>query len=123
MRIERSITTVSWIPSDMLEGMGKIATRMKLAHHDPPPPDALGTDTRAAIEHLRVADRFRFANELRAFVEVDDEGKITDCGYCGSGVIGATTIGQGSITIPAVKMPDRTSVPEVGPTSATFTQT
>ena len=44
MRIERSITTVSWIPSDLLEGMGKIATRMKMAHHDPPPPDPLGPD-------------------------------------------------------------------------------
>ena len=125
MRIERSITTVSWIPSDMLEGMGKIATRMKLAHHDPPPPDALGADTRAAIEQLRVADGFRFANELRAFIEVDDDGKIVDSGYCGSGVIGATTVGQGtgSITIPAVKLADRTSSPEIGPTSATFTQT
>jgi hypothetical protein len=53
MRIERSINTVSWIPSDLLEGMGKIATRMKLAHHDPPPPDTLGADTGAAIEELR----------------------------------------------------------------------
>ena len=44
MRIERSITTVSWIPSDLLEGMGKIATRMKMAHHDPPPPDSLGVE-------------------------------------------------------------------------------
>ena len=115
MRIERSITTVSWIPSDLLEGMGKMATRMKLAHHDPPPPDALGTDTSAAIEQLRLADRFRFANQLRAYIEVDDDGRITDCGYCGGGVIGATTIGHGvgSITIPAVKLPDRQSDPEV----------
>jgi hypothetical protein len=82
MRIERSITTVSWIPSDLLEGMGKIATRMKLAHHDPPPPDSLGADTSATIEELREADRFRFANDLRAYIEVDDEGHITDCGYC-----------------------------------------
>ena len=41
MRIERSITTISWSPSDLLEGMGKVATRMKMAHHDPPPPDSL----------------------------------------------------------------------------------
>jgi hypothetical protein len=125
MRIERSITTVSWIPSDLLEGMGKMATRMKLAHHDPPPPDVLGTDTSAAIEQLRLADRFRFANELRAYIDVDDSGRITDCGYCGSGVIGATTIGHGvsSITIPAVKLPDRQSDPEVTGTAATFTQT
>lgn len=125
MRIERSINTVSWIPSDLLEGMGKIATRMKMGHHDPPPPDSLGADVPAAIEELRVADRFRFANELRAFIEVDATGTITDCGYCGGGVIGATTIGLGvgSITIPAVKLNDKCSTPEVGATSAKFTQT
>jgi Cyclic nucleotide-binding domain len=124
MRIERSINTVSWIPSDLMEGMGKMATRMKLAHHDPPPPDSLGADTASAIEQLRLADGFRFANQLRAFIEVDDDGNITDCGYCGSGVIGATTIGQGvgSITIPAVQLPDRQSDPEITGTAVKFTQ-
>ncbi len=124
MRIERSVTTVSWIPSDLLEGMGKIATRMKLAHHDPPPPDSLGADTAAAIEALRAADRFRFANQLRAFIDVDDDGNIKHYGYCGGGMIGATTIGLGvgSITIPAVKLPDRCGEPEVKATSMTFTQ-
>ena len=124
MRIERSITTVSWIPSDLLEGMGKMATRMKLAHHDPPPPDSLGTDPHRVIEELREADRFRFANELRAYIDVDDDGKITDCGYCGGGMIGATTIGLGvgSITIPAVKLPDHCSDPVVTATAVTFTQ-
>ncbi|MEQ1873404.1 MAG: cyclic nucleotide-binding domain-containing protein [Ilumatobacteraceae bacterium] len=125
MRIERSINTVSWIPSDLLEGMGKIATRMKMAHHDPPPPDSLGSDVPSAIEALRVADGFRFANQLRAFIEVDDAGKITDCGYCGGGQIGATTVGLGvtSITIPAVKFDDRQAEPEVGAKSVKFTQT
>ncbi len=124
MRIERSVTTVSWIPSDLLEGMGKIATRMGLAHHDPPPPDSLGADTKAMIEELRDADRFRFANELRAYIEIDEDGTITDFGYCGGGMIGATTIGLGvgSITIPAVKLPDRCSEPVVTSTSVTFTQ-
>jgi hypothetical protein len=125
MRIEKSINTVSWIPSDLLEGMGKIATRMKMAHHDQPPPDSLGADIPAAIEELRVADRFRFANQLRAYIEVDGAGKITDYGYSGGGVIGATTVGLGvgSITIPAVKLDDKCSEPEVGPTSVKFTQT
>lgn len=124
MRIERSITTVSWIPSDLLEGMGKVATRMKLAHHDPPPPDSLGADVHAAIEDLRVADRFRFANELRAYVEVDD-GLITGFGYCGGGQIGATTVGLGvtSITVPATPLPDLRGEPEVTATSVRFTQT
>ena len=124
MRIERSITTVSWIPSDLLEGMGKMATRMKLAHHDPPPPDSLGSDPHQMIEELRLSDRFRFANELRAFIDVDDDGTITDFGYCGGGMIGATTIGLGvgSITIPAVKLADRCNEPVVAATAVTFSQ-
>ena len=124
MRIERSVTTVSWIPSDLLEGMGKMATRMKLAHHDPPPPDSLGSDPHQMIEELRLSDRFRFANELRAFIEVDDGGTITDFGYCGGGMIGATTIGLGvgSITIPAVKLADRCNEPVVAATAVTFSQ-
>ena len=125
MRIERSITTVSWIPSDLLEGMGKVATRMKMAHHDPPPPDPLGSDIPAAIEELRVNDRFRFANQLRAYIEVDGAGTITDFGYCGGGVIGATTVGLGvgSITVPAVQLNDLQAEPEVSGSSVKFTQT
>jgi hypothetical protein len=80
MRIERSISTVSWIPSDLLEGMGKMATRMKMAHHDPPPPDSLAGAVSASLEELRASDRFRFANELRAFIDVDDDGTITGFG-------------------------------------------
>ncbi len=125
MRIERSITTVSWIPSDLLEGMGKIATRMKMAHHDPPPPDPLGADIPEAIEELRVNDRFRFANHLRAYVDVDDSGEITGCGYCGGGEIGGTTVGLGvgSITIPATKLHDLQAEPDTTETSVRFTQT
>ncbi len=115
MRIERSITTVSWIPSDLLEGMGKIATRMKMAHHDPPPPHQLGDDVPAAVEELRADDRFRFANQLRAFVDVDELGDIIGSGYCGGGVIGGTTVGLGvgSITIPAIKLHDLQGEPEM----------
>ena len=125
MRIERSVTTVSWIPSDLLEGMGKMATRMKMAHHDPPPPDSLGKDVPAAIDELRVNDRFRFANELRAYIEIDDHGGIIGHGYCGGGVIGATTVGLGigSISIPAVQLDDLQREPEVGDTWVRFTQT
>ena len=67
MRIEPASPSVSWIPSDLIEGMGKMATRMKLAHHDPPPPDALGAEScRSHSLELRADDRFRFANHLRA---------------------------------------------------------
>ena len=125
MRIERTIATISWIPSDLLEGIGKAATRMKITHHDPPPPDSLGLDLRAALDELRAADGFRFANELRAFIDVDDDGNITGFGHRGSGVMGATTVGLGvgSITVPAVSMPDLRAEPDVSPTSVRFTQT
>jgi hypothetical protein len=125
MRIERSITTVSWIPSDLLEGMGKIATRMKMAHHDPPPPDVIGGDPEASLVEMRDDDRFRFANRLSAYIDIDDAGRITGHGYTGGGMIGATTVGLGvgSITIPAVKLPDRFADPEVGDGSVRFTQT
>ena len=105
--------------------MGKIATRMKVAHHDPPPPDQLGGDVPATIEQLRVGDKFRFANQLRAFVEIDDHGTIIDAGYCGGGLIGGTTveIGVGSITIPAIKLHDLQAEPQLSDTSATFRQT
>ncbi len=124
MRIERSVTTVSWIPSDLLEGMGRAATRMKLAHHDPPPPDHLGADVSAAIEELRVADRFRFVNELRAFVEVDD-GAVVDAGYCGGGVMGGTTVGLGvgSVTFAATSLPDLQMEPEQSGSAVRFRQT
>lgn len=126
MRIERSITTVSWIPSDLLEGMGKMATRMKLAHHDPPPPDTLGGDVVDALNTLRGEDRFRFANHLRAYIEVGESGKVTAAGYTGAGMIGATTVGLGvgSITIPAVKLPDLVADPEqLADGSVRFSQT
>ncbi len=125
MHIEHTVASVSWIPSDLLEGMGKAATRMKLAHHDPPPPDQLGDDVHATLEQLRASDGFRFANELRAYIEVDDDGTITDFGYTGGGLMGATTVGLGvgSITVPAVSLPDLQSEPEVTATGVRFTQT
>ena len=125
MRIESSITTLSWIPSDLLEGMGRMAERMKMAHHDPPPPDRLGPDVPAAVEELRSVDRFRFANQLRAYIDVED-GAITGYGYQGGGgSIGATTVqlGIGSITVPATPLPDLQVEPEVTPSAVTFIQT
>ena len=96
MRIERSINTVSWIPSDLMEGMGKMATRMKLAHHDPPPPDSLGDDTaRGDRGSLRMRDGFVSPTSCGRTSTWTTTARITDCGYCGGGVIGATTIGHG----------------------------
>ena len=81
MRHERTITSISWIPSEAVSGMAKLGTKMGVAHYDLPPPDHIGTD-RCDLDELRPPDRFRFANQLRAWIEVED-GQIVDHGYAG----------------------------------------
>ena len=91
-----------------------------LAHYDPPPPAEL-----ADIEALRDADRFRFANVLEAWVDVDRSGTIVDCGYCGGGMMGSTTVKLGPLarTFEAVGLPDIQRSPERGKDFVRFVQT
>jgi hypothetical protein len=118
-RVESSVTAISWIPSEAIEGLSKIPFEFGLTHYDEPPPDQLED-----LEELRKSDRFREANELRAFVEVED-GRIVGHGHLGQGHIGATTvrIGPAAIRFPAVHLPDLRPDPEVGPASVRFVQT
>jgi hypothetical protein len=118
-RHESSVIAVSWIPSEAIEGLSKIPFEMGVTHYDQPPPDRLDD-----LEELRKTDRFREANELRAYIDVDD-GRIVGYGYLGGGHIGATTVrlGPASIRFPAVHLPDIQQAPEIGPTSVRFVQT
>src|ERR687887_2776151 len=75
MRIESSVTSLTWIPSEAIEGMPKLPFELGLTHYDDPPPDRL-VDLDAMHEH----DMFRQANELKAFIEVED-GEILGQGY------------------------------------------
>jgi hypothetical protein len=77
MRIESSVTAISWIPSEAIEGMPKIPFEMGIGHYDEPPPDKIG---QGELERLRDEDRFREANDLRAWIEVED-GKIVGHGH------------------------------------------
>ena len=89
-----------------------------VAHYDDPPPDAI--DDLAA---LRDADRFRFANRLAAWIEVDD-GRITGAGYEGGGMIGATSLNLGkTVTFAGVAYPDIQAEPEIGASTVRFVQT
>ncbi len=119
MRFESSVTSVSWIPSEAIAGMTKLPFELGVAHYDPPPPDEI-TD----LDELRRADRFRFANELRGWAEVQD-GRIVDSGQDGSGHIGSTTmrLGGRSLLFPAVAFPDIRPAPEVTEDSVRFVQT
>jgi hypothetical protein len=102
-----------------MSGPLRVPVDLGLGHYDDPLPDHVDD-----IEAMRAADRFRFANELRAWIEVED-GRVVDAGYSGGGHMGATTmsLGVGSITIPAVEFPDIKAEPVITATSATFVQT
>jgi Cyclic nucleotide-binding domain len=120
MRHQSSITSLSWIPSEAVEGSTRVAFETGLAHYDPPPPETF-TD----LEELRAADRFRFANVLQAWVEVDGAGRIKDYGYAGGGLMGATTVKLGPLTrtFEAVGLPDIQRKPARGADSVRFVQT
>lgn len=121
MRKESSVTSLSWIPSEAVQGVkyAKATFDMGLTHYDSPPPETIKD-----LEKLRIQDRFRFANELRAWVEVEDE-KIASYGYSGKGHIGSTTLrlGPAGVTVPAVPLPDLQREPEVKDGSVRFVQT
>ena len=62
-RIEGSVTAISWIPSEAIEGLPK-PFELGVGHYDEPPPDRLEPGDLG--RRLRDADRFREANELSA---------------------------------------------------------
>jgi hypothetical protein len=111
MRYESCVTSLSWIPSEAVTGKTRAFFDAGFTHYDEPPPAVLGD-----IEELRTADRFRFANLLRAWIDVDGSGQITAGGYGGGGLMGATTVRLGSLsrTFQAVALPDLQHEPERG---------
>jgi len=121
MRIESSVTAISWIPSDAVEGMPKLPFELGVARYDEPPPDRLEAGD---VERLRAEDRFREANHLAAWIEVED-GKIVGHGYEGTGLVGSTTLSLGitDITIPGVAFEVLRTEPEEQGDGVRFVQT
>jgi Cyclic nucleotide-binding domain len=120
VRHTSSITSLSWIPSEAVEGSQRLAFDAGMAHYDDPPPEVVD-DLRA----LRDADRFRFANVLKAWVEVDGKGRICGYGQDGGGLMGATTVKVGPVarTFEAIGLPDIALKPVEGEGRVRFTQT
>jgi hypothetical protein len=120
VRIESSVTSVSWIPREAIEGMVKLPFELGVAHYDLPPPDRLDD-----LQALIASSAIRFANELRAFIEVDDDGRVTGSGYLGQGHMGHTRMRLAGIglTFCGISFPDLRSEPEVGDGFVRFTQT
>jgi hypothetical protein len=119
MRIESSVTTLSWIPSEAVRGGTRVAFDAGFTHYDEPPPDVI-----VDIDELRTQDRFRFANVLGAWVDVD-RGRPTAWGYSGGGLMGSTTVGLAGLRheFEAVALPDLQTTPELGDGWVRFTQT
>ncbi|MFN2463530.1 MAG: cyclic nucleotide-binding domain-containing protein [Candidatus Dormibacteria bacterium] len=119
MRIESSVTSISWIPSEAIPGLFRLPFDMGVNHYDEPPPQHIDD-----LDALRRADRFRFANHLTAWIEVED-GVVTGHGQGGGGQIGATVVnlGAGSMSVAAAAFPDRRPEPTVTATSVRFLQT
>lgn len=100
--VVRSVTSLSWIPSELLVGPMRVPFDLGLTHYDEPPPDVLHD-----VEALRRAGRFRFVNRIR--VEVDTDGTtVTGVRPApgNGGVIGLTNLLGGAVRFPAVMMPD-----------------
>jgi hypothetical protein len=75
MRIEAAVTSISWIPSEAVTGLTKAGFTSGAMHYDDPPPGYLEN-----LAELHKAGRFRFANHLAAWAEVED-GRVVDAGY------------------------------------------
>jgi hypothetical protein len=120
MRYESSVTSVSWIPSEAVQGSLRLAFDTGITHYDNPPPDQIDD-----VEALWTAGRFRFANVLRAWIDVDESGQITDCGYSGHGLITFTVVRVGAIQhrFQPVALPELRREPERGGGWVRFTQT
>jgi hypothetical protein len=119
MRVESSVTSISWIPSEAIRGMTRLPFDMGLTHYDQAPPDHID-----GVQALAEAHRFRFANELHAWIEVEGD-RITGHGYTGRGHIDSTTVKLGSrvATFAPVAFPDRQQAPVVSQSCVRFVQT
>jgi len=119
MRIESAVTSITWIPSEAIEGMPKLPFEWGIAHYDEPPHDRL-----LDLDAMHENDLFREANELKAWIEVEDDGEITGHGYDGRGLIGVTRLklGRREVGFAAVQYPLIQADPEVDDGSVRFVQ-
>ncbi len=119
MRIESSVTAITWLPFAALDALPELPIGIAVAHHDEPPPEVLGD-----LDELRDADRFREANQLKGWVEVEG-GRIVSYGRVGRSVVtgAGLDLDEGQIAFPAIEFPVIQPEPEVGHGFVRFQQT
>jgi hypothetical protein len=119
MRIESSVTAVTWVPFALLDSMPNLPLGVAVAHYDEPPGELLGD-----LDAMREADTFREANELRAWIEIEG-GRIVGYGRGGRGMLGGAglDLGAAQLAFPAVELPVIQPEPVVDAGEARFQQT
>ena len=119
MRVESSVTAVTWLPFSVLDAMPNLPLGIVLAHFDEPPPQPLRD-----VDRLRAADAFREANELWAWISVEN-GRIVDHGRGGRTFVSGARIDRANdqIAFPAVEFPVLRPEAEVGDGFVRFQQT
>jgi hypothetical protein len=93
MRFESSVTSISWIPSEAITGVTRLPFDLGVTHYDDPPPDQWQD-----LDSVVGPEGARFANNLRAWVEVQD-GRVVACGQTGSGRISSTLVRIGGMHV------------------------
>jgi Cyclic nucleotide-binding domain len=119
MRIESSVTAITWLPFSVLDAMPDLPLGIAVAHFDEPPPEPL-----CDVDRLRAADAFREANELRAWISVEN-GVIVDHGRGGRTLVAGarTDRANDQIAFPAIEFPVLRPEAEVGDGFVRFQQT
>ena len=119
MRIESSVTSVSWIPSEAIGGIMRAPFDLGPMHYDNPPADQIDD-----VQALARSGAVRFINHQRAWIEVEN-GSIVAQGQSGRGWMGRTKLGFGSrmLLYPTIAMPDLRSEPASSGRSVRFVQT
>jgi Cyclic nucleotide-binding domain len=119
MRIESSVTAITWLPFAALDSLPELPIGIAVAHHDEPPPALLGD-----LDEMRDADRFREANLLQGWIEVD-AGRIVDYGRDGRSLVpgAGVDLDADQILFPAIEFPVLQPEPELGDGFVRFEQT
>lgn len=119
MKFESSVTAISWIPKGSVKGMAKMPFSLGITHYDPAPPESIFD-----VAQLLAEGRLREANQLRAYVEVED-GRIVAYGQTGRGYLGSTgmRVGGREVRVPGSEMPTLQYEAEVTGRYVRFVQT
>ena len=89
-RIESSVTSLSWIPSEAVTGLNKVMFGSGFTHYDDPPPDVIH-DLEALAGRRPVPVR----QPPCRHGSTSTTERIVDAGYDGGCVMGATTVAVG----------------------------